>query len=85
MYYANGRVALVGDPVIGKCYNTPGIIAGTMKGITPGTDTCNCTVVFVVVGGLKEDYSQCDNFYHAEDAFEAIKPKITVPGDVPVS
>lgn len=85
MHYGNGREAHVGDPVIGRVYNTPGIVAGAVKSITPSTNTCNCTVVFPVVGGIKEDYTQCDYLFHAEDAHAAVRPVVTAPTDAQVS
>jgi hypothetical protein len=75
MHYKNGREAKVGDPVIGTAYNTKGVIVGRMVSITPGSASCNCTVAFVgdAVKPVKEDYSQCDNFFHAEDALSGAK------------
>ncbi len=80
MHYRDGRTAKVGDFVVGKCYNTSGIIAGQMVSINEASTTCNCTVAFVGTAAtpVKTDYSQCDNLYHAEDAYAAIEPKITV-------
>ncbi len=48
MHYANGREAKVGDPVVGKVYNTPGIVAGTLVSLTPGPESCNAEVEFII-------------------------------------
>jgi hypothetical protein len=69
MHYRNGKEAHVGDTVIGKVYNTPGIVVGQMVSINPDTNTCNCTVAMIG----KTDYSQCDNLYLAEDAYDAVE------------
>ena len=47
MHYKNGTHAKVGDQVVGKVYNTDGIVAGTLVSITPGVDSCNCLVRFI--------------------------------------
>jgi hypothetical protein len=47
MHYKNGREAKVGDPVVGRCYNTPGLVAGTLVSITPGPDSCSALVAFI--------------------------------------
>ena len=49
MHYKNGRLAKIGDPVIGSTYNRKGIQVGILVGITAGTDTCNCRVAMVDV------------------------------------
>lgn len=77
MHYANGRTALVGDPVVGRVYNRVDIVAGTLKRLDPKTNTCNCVVCWPVVGGVSEDFSQCDYLYHAEDAYSAIRVPVT--------
>ena len=46
-HYADGTEAKVGDQVIGKLYNTPGVRAGTIISITPGADSCNAQVAFM--------------------------------------
>lgn len=46
-HYANGIEAHVGDYVTGHCYNTPGLVAGTIVSITPGTTSCNAQVEFL--------------------------------------
>lgn len=46
-HYANGIEAHVGDHVTGHCYNTPGLVAGTIVSITPGTTSCNAQVEFL--------------------------------------
>jgi hypothetical protein len=47
MHYANGREAKVGDPVVGRVYNTEGIIAGTLVSLTPGPDACSAQVEWI--------------------------------------
>lgn len=47
MHYANGREAQVGDQVVGRVYNTPGVVAGTLVSVTPGQDSCNAMVEFI--------------------------------------
>lgn len=47
MHYRNGREAKVGDRVVGRCYNTKGLVAGTLFSVTPGPDNCSATVAFI--------------------------------------
>lgn len=47
MHYMNGREAKVGDLVVGKTYNRPGIISGTLVSLTPGNDSCSAKVGFL--------------------------------------
>jgi hypothetical protein len=47
MHYANGREAKVGDRVVGRTYNTKGLVAGTLVSVTPGPDTCSAKVAFL--------------------------------------
>lgn len=47
MNYKNGREAKVGDRVVGRCYNTKGLVAGTLISVTPGADTCSAMVAFI--------------------------------------
>ena len=47
MHYKNGREAHVGDLVVGKTYNRPGVIAGTLVSITRGEDMCSAKVGFL--------------------------------------
>lgn len=50
MHYKNGREAKVGDPVVGKTYNTQGAtISGTLISLTPGPDSCSCEVGYLAV------------------------------------
>jgi hypothetical protein len=50
MHYRNGRKAQVGDPVVGKTYNTGGaVISGTLISLTPGPDACSCEVGYLAV------------------------------------
>lgn len=101
MHYRNGREAKVGDKVVGTCYNTKGIVVGTLVSITPSSTSRNAMVAWLdlrigstpldwhtnqpvhVMGtadhGAKEpiaaqvykqDYTQCDNLWHADDVAE---------------
>ncbi len=47
-HYKDGTEARVGDQVFGKLYNTPGVRAGTIVSITPGVESCNAMVGFLV-------------------------------------
>lgn len=47
MHYKNGRIAKVGDPVIGTTYNRNGTQAGILVGLTPEKETCNCRVALM--------------------------------------
>lgn len=47
-HYKDGTVAKVGDQVFGKLYNTPGVRAGTIISITPGVESCNAMVGFLM-------------------------------------
>lgn len=72
MHYKNGREAKNGDPVIGLGYNGEPI-AGSIHGITPGSDQCNCTVAVAVMGGVNQLTCQTvGNYFHAGDALAAL-------------
>ena len=72
MHYKNGREAKNGDPVIGRGYNNEPV-AGTLHSIVPGTESCNCTVAVPVMGGINQLTCQTvGNYYHAEDALQAL-------------
>ncbi len=45
-HYKDGTQAQVGDFVVGKPYNTPHVVAGTIISITPSAESCNCKVLF---------------------------------------
>jgi hypothetical protein len=45
-HYKGGEVAIVGDLVSGKTYNTANAIVGTVVSVTAAADTCNCLVAF---------------------------------------
>lgn len=47
-HYKDGTEAKVGDQVVGQLYNTPGVRAGTIVSITPGQESCNAMVGFLV-------------------------------------
>jgi hypothetical protein len=49
MHYKNGREAKVGDSVVGTCFNTKGVVAGTLVSLTPGTDACSAMVAFLTL------------------------------------
>ncbi len=44
MHYANGREAKVGDQVIGRTFNQPDVVSGTLVSLTPGPDACSAQV-----------------------------------------
>lgn len=69
--YANGRQALVGDPVVGRTYNVRGVIVGYITAID-NSPTANCVVNFGGFGKLNEDLTQTNYLYHAADAYVAI-------------
>lgn len=58
MHYANGREAKVGDRVVGRCYNTKGLVTGTLVSVTPGPDVCSAMVGFLDtrIGGTPLDW-----------------------------
>jgi hypothetical protein len=64
-HYKDGTEAHVGDYVTGHCYNTDGIIAGTIISITPGMESCNAMVQFT----------------RAEPAENAKEPRMAVLAD----
>jgi len=120
MHYRNGRVAIVGDPVVGTVFNNGGqIVAGTLASVTPGPDACSAMVGYTVTAKTDEktfkqgyvlvngkpmylsnglvkvqgtekhgsdgdvavtlyvqDYTECKNLMHAEDAHQASEEKI---------
>jgi hypothetical protein len=43
-HYADGRVARVGDAVLGTTYNVPGRVIGVIAQITGDGETCNAKV-----------------------------------------
>lgn len=47
-HYKDGTEAKVGDQVFGKLYNTEGLRAGTIISITPGAESCNAMVGFLM-------------------------------------
>lgn len=47
MHFKNGRAAKVGDRVVGRCYNTEGLVSGTLLSVTPGQDSCSALVGFL--------------------------------------
>lgn len=79
MHYKNGRLAKDGDPVICKGYN--GLITvGKVYNLTPGTETCNCSVAEPVMGGVNQLTCRTLNeMYHAEDALTAIENENSKP------
>ncbi len=48
-HYKDGVEAKVGDQVYGRLYNTPGLRAGTIVSLTPGVESCNAMVAFLVL------------------------------------
>lgn len=59
MHYMNSREAKVGDPVVGKTYNRPGIVSGTLVSLTPGPDSCLAKVGFLstkVISSIENNF-----------------------------
>lgn len=54
MHYKNGREVVIGDRVVGRCYNTKGLVSGTLVSVTPGHDACSALVGFVIVRDLEK-------------------------------
>lgn len=51
-HYRDGTEARIGDIVRGSTYNHKGRIVGTLVSVTPGSETCNCTVAFASLVAL---------------------------------
>jgi hypothetical protein len=60
MHYKNGRAAKVGDLVVGRLYNTKGLVSGTLVSVTPGSDACSALVGFVTMS----DPEKPDHYGH---------------------
>ncbi len=83
MHYKNGREAKEGEPVICTGYNGQ-ITVGKIHSLVAAT-TCNATVAEPVMGGVQQlTCRTVGEMYHAEDAFAALEPKITVAGDATI-
>jgi hypothetical protein len=54
MHYVNGREAKVGDLVVGKLFNTKGLVSGTLVSLTPGNDSCSAMVGFLETKPVEE-------------------------------
>lgn len=78
--YANGRQALIGDPVVGRTYNVAGVIVGYVVAIN-NTPTANCVVNFGGFGKLTQDITQTNYLYHGSDAWLAIGRPSGVPSN----
>lgn len=77
MHYKNGREAKEGDSVICTGYNGQ-VTVGKIHSLVAGSESCNCTVAEVVIGGVNQlTCRTVGEMYHAEDALAAITPKIT--------
>jgi hypothetical protein len=72
MHYKNGREAKSGDPVIGKLYYGE-VVSGNLIDLQPSSTSCNSTLLRAI-GPLS--CVTVGEFYHAEDAFNAIEPKV---------
>jgi hypothetical protein len=66
MHYSNGRLAKVGDKVVGKVYNLEERISGTLLSITPGPDNCSA-----LVGYLNLTFQAEDGKFHYQRPFES--------------
>lgn len=71
-HYKDGTEAKVGDVVKGKGYNVKDALGnlkefiGTVVGITPGSESCNIQVAYVVTSEVETDFANWswlhDNF-----------------------
>jgi hypothetical protein len=75
-HYKNGRLAHVGDPVVGKTYNRKGNVSGTLVSLTPGIDNCSAIVGFLEVVPMVEAMAKATAYYDL-----ANKPLIKIRGD----
>jgi hypothetical protein len=73
MHYKNGTPAKVGDQVVGKLYNTDGIVAGTLVSVTPGVDSCNCKVRFLALVPVRPETDE-----HPAGILDADVPRMAV-------
>ena len=75
-HYKDGTEAKLMDIVKGKPYNTPHEVVGVVVGITPGSDTCNCRVLFTTAktaGGGDDPKIPMQVYDHGElKAFEKV-------------
>lgn len=72
MHYKNGREAKNGDLVIGRGNWTGAtIMAGLLIDLMPTSTTCNATLLRP--GGIAQTCVTVVDFYHAEDAIEALE------------
>ncbi|HEX3626687.1 MAG TPA: hypothetical protein VH280_14835 [Verrucomicrobiae bacterium] len=74
MHYKNGREAHNGDPVIGRPFGVTWI--GMIIDIQPAAQSCNATLLRPA--GLVQGCITVGDFYHADDAIEALTPKAEV-------
>lgn len=84
MHFKNGRDAKEGDPVVCLGYNQR-VTVGRIHSLTPGAETCNCSVAEPVMGGINQlTCRTVGEMYHAEDAFAAIEsvPAVATPAGV---
>lgn len=85
-HYKDGTPAQIGDIVKGTVYNEgrgqP--VVGTMVSITPGTDSCNCSVAFLRDESFEEahklDSSNRSTLYPHQHPGEAVANAIQYSG-----
>jgi hypothetical protein len=76
MHFKNGRPAANLDPVVTRNY-CGAVVVGFIHNLQSNGSACNCDVATIVPGGVV--HLTCQNvatMYHAEDALQAIEPKI---------
>lgn len=81
-HYKDGTVAMVGDQVVGKLYNTLGVRAGTIVSITPGATICNAMVAFlepVLIDGDPADaWAELERIWAGGSPLTAKVPRMAV-------
>ena len=81
MHYKNGRQAVENDPVICKpSYPGGRFVSGTIHTLStdPNSTTCNGQVAYLMPSGIQNTSVTISDCYHAEDAYNAIEPKINI-------
>jgi hypothetical protein len=86
MHYANGRQAAENDPVICKpSYPGGRFLAGTIHSLAtnPNCTSCNGQIAYPMTNGIQNTSVTVSDCYHAEDAFNAISPKLNITPSPP--
>ncbi len=72
MHYKDGQKAEIGDIVKGVPYNTGGkTVVGELIQVTPGSESCNCIVAFVMIENIARKENETDDnalIYRANNA-----------------